>query len=196
MRNTISVILLAISSLILAACGAAPTTTPAVAPATGMALEIRDAWVRPASLAAMPMEGTAESGSGHGTMEGTAESGSGHGTMDQTTEHGAMSAGTTTAGYMVIKNSGSEPDYLVAAAADIAETIELHNVLMENDVMRMRPVEKIEVPAGGEVELRPGGFHVMFIDVTRDVKEGESIPVTLTFERAGTVEVNAVVRQP
>lgn len=183
MRNTIIVIMLAISSLILVACGAAPTTTPAVAPATGMALEIRDAWVRPASLAAMPMEGTAQSGSGHGTM-------------DQTTEHGAMSTGTTTAGYMVIKNSGSEADYLVAAAADIAETIELHNVLMEDNVMRMRPVEKIEVPAGGEVELRPGGFHVMFIDVTRDVKEGESIPVTLTFERAGTVEVNAVVRQP
>lgn len=91
--------------------------------------------------------------------------------------------------FMIIMNHGSTDDRLIGATGDIAERIELHTHLMDDGVMRMRPVEAIELPAGGEAKLQPGGDHVMFIGLTEPLVEGSEIPVTLIFEEAGEIEV-------
>ena len=94
-------------------------------------------------------------------------------------------------GYMVIRNTGSEADRLIAGAADFAGKVEIHEMKMENDVMKMREIEGgLEIPAGGEVVLKPGGYHVMFMKLGEQLNEGEKRKVTLTFEKAGTIEVD------
>jgi len=86
---------------------------------------------------------------------------------------------------------------LVSAASPVAGIVEIHEMAMEGNVMRMRPVAGIEVPAGKSVELKPGGYHVMLMDLKRQLKEGEAVPITLTFEGEGrareSVEVKAAV---
>jgi len=98
--------------------------------------------------------------------------------------------------FMLLKNSGSAPDKLIRAASDVAETVEIHQTIMEGDVMRMSPVEFVEIPAGGEVELKPGSYHVMLIGLKQDLKAGETINITLTFENAGETTVKVEVRAP
>jgi hypothetical protein len=100
------------------------------------------------------------------------------------------------AAYMVIKNTGNEADRLVAGETPAAEVVELHESFMdENDVMKMRPVEGgfIEVPAGGEAELRPGGLHIMLIRLAEPLENGQTIPLTLSFEKSGEIEIEVVV---
>lgn len=95
------------------------------------------------------------------------------------------------AGYVLIRNNGSQPDRLVSATGEIAGRTEIHEMAVDaNGVMTMRPVEGVEIPAGGEAELKPGGYHIMFLDLSQGPKEGESFKGALTFERAGTVEVD------
>lgn len=101
-------------------------------------------------------------------------------------------AGKTGAVYMTIENAGGEADRLVSVATIIAAKAELHTVTLENNIMLMRPVEGIDVPAGGKAVLRTGGFHVMLIGVKKLV-EGDKFPLTLTFAKAGKVEVEAIV---
>ena len=105
---------------------------------------------------------------------------------------GGMSNG---AAYMLIRNSGAEADRLLKAESDVAETVELHTVVNDNGVMQMRPVDGIDVPAGGAAELKPGGFHVMLIGLKRDLKQGDRITLILQFQRLGRVSVQADVRQ-
>jgi copper(I)-binding protein len=93
-------------------------------------------------------------------------------------------------GYAVIRNSGSEPDRLVAASGDIAGRTEIHEMAVDaNGVMTMRPVDGVEIPAGGTAELKPGGLHIMFMDLQSVASEGAPFKGTLTFEKAGTVEI-------
>ncbi len=93
-------------------------------------------------------------------------------------------------GFVVIKNTGSTDDVLVAAASDVADHVELHEMAMENDVMKMRPVKDgIPVPAGATVELKPGGLHMMFMGVKEPFVEGGTVKVTLTFKNAGSVDL-------
>ncbi len=108
----------------------------------------------------------------------------------------AKQADTLSAVYMVIENTGDEPDRLLHAHSDVAGTIELHETKMENGVMKMQPVASIEVPPRGTVELKPGGLHVMLIGLTRDLNPGDTFVLELHFEKAGHVEVQAVVQQP
>jgi len=97
-------------------------------------------------------------------------------------------------GYMTIKNSGAEPDRLIGVEVDIAGRAELHEMTMVDGVMKMRPLENgVEVPAGGSVALKPGGYHVMLLDLKGPLKEGEMIPGSLTFEKAGKVDVTFAV---
>jgi len=96
---------------------------------------------------------------------------------------------TVAGGYMVIRNAGAAPDRLVSASSPAAAKVELHVHLHENGVMKMRQVPGYEVPAKGEFELKPGGAHLMFMDIKRPFKEGEKQPVTLTFEKAGELSV-------
>lgn len=99
------------------------------------------------------------------------------------------------AGYVLIKNDGAQPDRLVSATGEIAGRTEIHEMAVDaSGVMTMRPLaDGIEIPAGGEAELKPGGFHIMFLDLKRGVKEGERFKGTLTFETAGAVEVEFAV---
>ena len=91
------------------------------------------------------------------------------------------------AGYLVIRNPGAAPDRLVGAASPSAERVELHVHLREGEIVRMRPAKSFDIPAKGRFELKPGGAHLMFVDIKRPFQEGEAIPVTLTFEKAGEV---------
>ena len=102
--------------------------------------------------------------------------------------------GRSAAAYLEIVNHGSEPDRLVAADSPVAEKVSLHRHTMVEGVMKMRPVPAIEVPGGGTVVLQPGGFHIMLMKLREPLKSGMQIPLTLTFARAGTVEVVAHVR--
>lgn len=98
------------------------------------------------------------------------------------------------AGYILIRNGGSEPDRLVSASGEIAGRTEIHEMAVDaKGVMTMRPIEGLEIPAGGTAELKPGGYHIMFLDLTRGPKEGETFKGTLTFEKAGTVDVEYAV---
>ncbi|MCR9123060.1 MAG: copper chaperone PCu(A)C [Phyllobacteriaceae bacterium] len=93
-------------------------------------------------------------------------------------------------GYMTIRNNGEEADRLVAGTADFAGKVEIHEMVMDGDVMKMREIEGgIEIPAGGEVVLKPGGLHVMFMQLEQQLEEGAELPATLTFEKAGDVTV-------
>jgi copper(I)-binding protein len=89
---------------------------------------------------------------------------------------------------------GAQGDKLLSAKAEIAGRVELHSMTMDGDVMRMRQVDGIEVPAGKTVELKPGGLHVMFMDLKTPLKTGSSFPLTLRFEKAGEVKVEVKVQ--
>ena len=93
------------------------------------------------------------------------------------------------AGYMVLRNKGPSPDRLLGATTPAARTVETHVTMRDGDIMRMREVKGYEIPAGGTFELKPGGPHLMFVDVRQPFREGESVPVTLRFERAGEKKV-------
>lgn len=99
------------------------------------------------------------------------------------------------AGYLIIKNTGTEPDRLVSILTEIAGKAEVHEMSVDSaGVMTMRPVgAALDIPAGGEVKLAPKGLHVMFMELKRQIKEGESFKATLTFEKAGTIDVEFAV---
>ena len=105
----------------------------------------------------------------------------------------AMRAGGTGAGFMTIRNTGSAPDRLVAARSPAANVMELHTHIRDGDVMRMRAVPAIELPAGQEVRLAPGGLHLMLIGLAQPLEPGGRVPVTLVFERAGEVTIQLAV---
>ena len=93
-------------------------------------------------------------------------------------------------GYLVIENKGTMPDRLVGGATAAAQVVQIHEMKMEGDMMKMKEVEGgLEIPAGGKVELAPGGFHVMLMGVGTPFKEGECLELTLKFEKAGDVPV-------
>jgi copper(I)-binding protein len=103
----------------------------------------------------------------------------------------------TGGGYLTIANKGAEDDRLVSAASPVAAKVEVHTMEVVNDVMVMRQVEGgLAIPAGAAVELKPGGLHLMFMRVSTPFKDGESVPLSLDFEKAGKVDVVLPVRKP
>jgi copper(I)-binding protein len=94
--------------------------------------------------------------------------------------------------------SAAQDTRLVEARSPVAGTVEIHEMKMENNVMKMRAVPGLDVPAGKGVDLKPGGYHVMLLDLKEQMKEGATVPVTLVFEgkdkKRETVEVKAAVR--
>lgn len=102
----------------------------------------------------------------------------------------ATPPGARTGGaFLTVENRGTQGDRLIAVASPVAAAAELHSMAMEGTVMRMRAVRTIDIPAGGKVALTPGGFHVMLLDLKQPLAVGERIALTLTFERAGTIDV-------
>lgn len=99
-------------------------------------------------------------------------------------------------GYLIIKNTGSNPDRLLGGSADFAAMVEVHEMKMDGEVMKMRKLASgLEIPAGGEVVLKPGGFHLMFMKLADRLMAGEMRKVTLTFEKAGVIEMDFPVRE-
>ena len=98
--------------------------------------------------------------------------------------------------FMMIHNHSTVPDRLVAVSTDLARKAELHVTKMDDGVMRMRPVEAIEVPAKGMTALQSGGPHVMLFGVQKGLKAGDSLDLTLRFERAGDMTVAVEIVPP
>ena len=101
---------------------------------------------------------------------------------------------TVTGAFMVLKNGSGQDRTAVSASSDVAEAVELHTHLHEDGVMKMRQVEKIEVPAGSETLLQPGGFHLMLIGLKQPLDLGQLVDITLNFDDGSSVPVKAEVR--
>lgn len=99
------------------------------------------------------------------------------------------------AAYMVINNTGSIDDALIGAESTVANATELHESIMNGDIVTMKPVARIDIKAGGSVELKPGSYHIMLIGLKQALQVGMKVSVTLKFEKAGPVKVEAEVRE-
>lgn len=111
-------------------------------------------------------------------------------------DHGAGHGGSTSTGafYLTITNNGDEADRLVAVGTDAAETVEIHDVEMDGNVMHMVHQEDgVEIPAGETLVLEPGGYHVMLMGLTESLIAGEEFDATLVFENAGEVEITVPI---
>jgi hypothetical protein len=97
------------------------------------------------------------------------------------------------AAYLTIVSS--MPDRLTGASSPVAKRVELHTMSMESGVMRMRPLAGIDIPAGQAVTLSPGGMHIMLVGLTQPLREKQSFPLTLSFDRAGSREVTVAVEK-
>lgn len=135
----------------------------------GPSIEVQDVWARPA-MAMM------ESGEGQ--------------------ESSQPMAGTGGV-YMRLVNKGDEADRLVGGTTDVAQVVEVHETVVENDVMRMQMLAGgLEVPPRGEVLLKPGSYHVMLVGLQRDLKVGDTFTLELEFEKSAPLTVNPEVREP
>jgi copper(I)-binding protein len=107
----------------------------------------------------------------------------------------AAMAGGNSAAYMLLHNHGAEADALISASSDVAEAVELHLSQMNADgTMEMIQQEKIDLPADGEVELKPGSYHIMLIGLKQDLMAGSEITITMTFENAGEIVLTVPVK--
>lgn len=107
------------------------------------------------------------------------------------TPSGAKVAGA----YLTIENKGTTADRLVSGSTDVAGRFEIHEMAMDGGVMRMRPLDNgIAIDPGKTVKLAPGGYHVMLMDLKSQLKQGDKVPVTLQFEKAGKVNVSLDVQ--
>ena len=106
------------------------------------------------------------------------------------TPKGANVAG----GYLKITNTGTTPDRLVGGATEVAKRFEIHEMSMDGGVMRMRELKDgLEIPAGKTVELKPGSYHIMMMNLSRPLTKGDRLKGSLTFEKAGKVDIEFTV---
>ncbi len=168
-KGLLSAGLILAGALTLAGCG---STSTKPAPSSTTAITVENAWARPASGSA---------------------------------------GGMTSAAYFTLQHSGGEADALISVSTDVAGKAELHEtVAMDGNtsgmdhsmhssrgsgVMKMQAVQKVPVPAGGSVEFKPGGLHVMLMDLKRDLKNGDRFKLTLNFEKGGQQTVEVTVKQ-
>ncbi len=97
---------------------------------------------------------------------------------------------------MTIRNTGELTDYLISVSAEFAEKSEIHEMAMENGVMKMRRISNgIEIPAGGDLVLKTGGYHLMFMKLSGRLVEGEKRNATLTFKNSGSIDIEFAVEQ-
>jgi periplasmic copper chaperone A len=98
-----------------------------------------------------------------------------------------------------IRNSGKTPDELIGARSAVSKTMEVHRMSMENNVMKMREIPGIAVPANGKVAMprgNPNGYHLMLMNLNKPLQEGDTFPVTLIFKNAGEQQVTVEVKKP
>ncbi len=132
-------------------------------------IRVEQAWARPTPLLPGP-GGAAEAGQSGG-------------------------ASTNAAVYLDLENRADVADWLVGGVTPAARAVELHESRMEGEVMRMRPVDSLEVPAGGRMELRPGGLHFMLIGLNRSLEAGDTLDLLLRFRRGGDVEARVLIQR-
>jgi periplasmic copper chaperone A len=193
MRNSRSSTALAAAIALLLGASGALAQSPSIT--------VTNAWARRAAMAhgAMAADKSKDSMSGMAmdkSKDSMSEMDKGKDSMAGMDKgmHGMAGEGATSAVYLTIDNAGSQADALVSASSAAAKAVELHEVKNEGGTMKMRPVQKIPLPAGGKVELKPGGYHVMLIGLTRDLKPGETVPVTLVFEHGAQLKIDAAVK--
>jgi copper(I)-binding protein len=102
---------------------------------------------------------------------------------------------STGGGFLSLANAGGA-DRLLSASADVSASVQLHEMKLEGDVMRMREVDGIALPSGQTVELKPGSYHLMFVGLKAPLKAGTSFPLKLRFQKAGEVTVDVKVEKP
>ena len=102
---------------------------------------------------------------------------------------------TTTGAFMTIHNASSAERKLVKATSPISDKVQLHTHMNENGVMKMREIPEIVVPASGKVELKPGSYHIMLIEMKSELKEGDQVPITMSFDDGSTSRIEATVRK-
>jgi copper(I)-binding protein len=151
--------------LVLSACASPASTGPSIS--------VENAWARPAATGSMSEMG---------------------GTPEMPTMPGMSGNGTNSAVYFVIVNDGGEADTLVGASTEVASSVELHQTRMQGDVAEMVPVPQVDVPARGRVEFKPGGYHVMLVGLKQDLQEGDTLKLTLQFEKSGEIQLAVPVR--
>jgi len=105
------------------------------------------------------------------------------------TPPGAKVAGA----FMTIRNVGPDADRLISASSPAAGLVEIHEMAMDGGMMTMRAVKGIDIKPGATVELQPGGYHVMLEDLKQPLRQGEQVPMTLTFEKAGAIAIKVSV---
>jgi copper(I)-binding protein len=107
----------------------------------------------------------------------------------------ATAAGARAGGiFLTLRDSGA-PDRLVSASTPVAGMAELHETGNDNGVMRMRPINELPLAAGQSIVLKPGGYHIMLMGLRHQLKDGETFPVTLNFEKAGSVTATVRVEK-
>jgi copper(I)-binding protein len=148
-------------------------TLSACGGASGASIEVEDAWARPA-LSMRDRDRASERGA------------------DQ-----SMGQSGTGAVFMQLRNKGDEADRLVGGETDVAQVVEIHETVMDGEMMKMQMLAGgLEVPAGGEVLLKPGGYHIMLIGMQRDLEVDDTFTLNLHFEKSGTITVKPRVRLP
>lgn len=101
---------------------------------------------------------------------------------------------TVAGGYLKITNTGSTPDRLIGGSSEVARKFEVHEMSMDGGVMKMRELNNgLEIPAGATVELKPGSYHIMMMNLSRPLAKGDKVKGSLTFEKAGKVDVEFTV---
>lgn len=116
-------------------------------------------------------------------------------TLEQPWSRATPGGGKVGGGYLRITNTGTVSDRLTGGSLPVASKVEVHEMRLEGDVMRMKAVEGgLEIKPGATVELKPGGLHLMFMDLKEPLKEGQTVKGTLTFEKAGSIAVEYTVR--
>jgi len=103
-------------------------------------------------------------------------------------------APSNAAGYAILRNRGTAPDALVSASSDVSERVEVHETRNMSGMMMMEKVDKVALPTGARVELKPGSYHLMLIGLKRPLTPGQTVDITLEFERAGKIKTRAEVR--
>jgi periplasmic copper chaperone A len=101
------------------------------------------------------------------------------------------------AAYLSLQNGGNETDTLVSAASPIAGKTQIHATIQDGSVMKMRPVEGgVALAPGATVDFKPGGYHIMLLDLKKKLDQGQHVPLTLTFAKAGAIQVEVYVETP
>jgi copper(I)-binding protein len=174
-KTLASVVAVAIA---LTACAAPPAAAPAAPAGASSDISVSGQWARPA-LGGMP------------AAEATKDPNATAGSMD----HGSMTVGAMSAAYMVLENKGGA-DTLLSASGEVAEMIQVHETKEKDGMMTMEEAKAgIPVPANGTVELKPGGIHIMLMNLKQDLKVGDTFKLTLKFQSGKEVSVDVPVRE-